>query len=232
MRGVVLVLATLVVATVPASAKPRKAKPRAVAVSSGKPKASKVRDRSIGAPWSGSLQAGVRLRDSEHTFLRRPARAFGTKTTVELIQQAVDDVYDSHPKAHVLAVGDLSASRGGWISEHSSHQSGRDVDLGLLYRSEPAGYPSAFVTATDKTLDMGAMWTLLSALARTQDEDGGVQMIFFDERLQSALHRWATKRDVSPKRIARVFRLLRHEPNHADHIHVRFKCRARDARCR
>ena len=72
----------------------------------------------------------------------------------------------------------------------------------------------------------------MSLLARTNDEDGGAQYIFFDSALQNCLFDWAAKNKVSEKRIAEVRRVLRHEPNHANHLHVRFKCRERDTRCR
>jgi len=190
------------------------------------------RDRSIGAPWSGRLQAPARLRGGDGYHIRRPWRTYATRTTVALVKQAIEDTFDVFPKAHVLAIGDLSQESGGWISEHASHQSGRDVDLGLFYKKRPAGYPEKFVRATSTTLDAAATWKLVSSFARTQDDDGGAQFIFLDQRLQHVLYRWAEKHGVSEKRIRQVQRVLRHEPNHADHIHVRFKCRDRDSACR
>ncbi len=228
-HAVAVVLVTALVTT--AAAKPRGDRRVAAAEESAakKPRA----DRSIGAPWSGRLVAAARLEDEgERFYLRRPARTYGTRTTVRFVKQAIRDVYTSHPKAHDLAVGDLSAEAGGWITEHASHQSGRDVDLGLFYKKPPKGYPASFIVATTENLDMAAMWTLLSSLARTTDEDGGVQMIFFDAKLTAALRKWAEKREINAKRQAKVFSLLHHHPNHADHIHVRFKCRARDTKCR
>jgi len=192
----------------------------------------KRRDRSIGAPWSGRLQDPARFEGGERLHVRRPWRTYATRTTVAFIRQAVRDVYAVHPKAHVLAIGDFSAQTGGRITEHASHQSGRDVDLGLFYKKPPKAYPNAFVRATPATLDPGPMWTLLASLARTADEDGGVQMIFLDRKLGTAVYQWAVKRGISQQHLERVFRLMRHIPKHDDHIHVRFKCRAADTRCR
>jgi murein endopeptidase len=192
----------------------------------------KKRDRSIGAPWSGRLQAPARLKSGERYFLRRPWRTYGTRTTVELVREAIIATLDDLPKAHELAIGDLSQESGGWISEHASHQSGRDVDIGLFYKKKPAGYPAAFVKATPSTLDLAATWKLVANFARTRDEDGGAQFIFLDQALQTALYRWAEKQGISDKRIAAVAAVLRHEPNHDNHIHVRFKCRERDTSCR
>lgn len=235
MRGfaVVFVMLGLVMTVTVADARP-KTKKRVAVTSPAKPTEApkKKRDRSIGAPWSGRLQAPAKLKTGEDYHLRRPWRTYGTRTTVDLVRRAIIDTRDVYPKTHVLAVGDLSAEPGGWISEHASHQSGRDVDLGLFYKKQPKGYPESFVRATAATLDAAATWQLVSQLARTNDEDGGAQFVFLDEDLQTVLYTWAKKYKISDKRIAEVKRVMRHVPHHSDHIHVRFKCRERDTSCR
>jgi hypothetical protein len=200
------------------------------------------RDRSIGAPWSGHLQAPARLPRGDGYVIRRPWRAFGTRTTVDLVHEAVTNTLEAFPKTHVLAIGDLSAETGGHITEHRSHQSGRDADLGLFYKHKPAHYPAEFAPATAKNLDCAATWKLLWEFARTANQDGGAQMIFLDYTVQGLIYRWAKHAGVSERRLDRVFQyphgkhsgngLVRHEPNHDNHMHVRFKCRDRDARCR
>lgn len=198
------------------------------------------RGQSIGAPWSGRLRDATKLQLDEGAHLRRPHRAFGTKTTVEHIRRAVRATLASHPRAHVLAIGDLSAPHGGWISEHNSHRSGRDVDLGLFYKHKPADYPASFVRATDDNLDRAATWALLVNLLRSHDEDGGVQMIFLDYGVQGLLYRWAKANGVPPRRLDQIFQypngrhaggIVRHEPNHDDHLHVRFRCAKADLDC-
>ena len=211
-----------------------KATPKRVAVTtSAKPsEVTKKRDRSIGAPWSGRLQGPVRLKEGKRYHLRRPWRTYATRTTVDLVRQTIVDTLDDLPKAHVLAVGDLSQEAGGWISEHASHQSGRDIDIGLFYKNQPKEYPASFVRATAATLDAAATFRLISNFAKTRTDDGGVQFIFLDQQLQNVLLAWAEKAGVSDKRIANVIAVMRHIPHHADHIHVRFKCRERDSSCR
>jgi len=80
--------------------------------------------------------------------------------------------------------------------------------------------------------DNAATWRLVSNLAKTRHEDGGVQFIFLDQQLQGVLLDWAETAGVSDKRIANVVAVMRHVPHHNDHIHVRFKCRERDSSCR
>ncbi len=233
MRVIAVVVVALSLLSIPAFAG-TKAKPKRVAATtSAKPsEVAKKRDRSIGAPWEGRLQGPVRLKEGKRYHLRRPWRTYATRTTVELVRQTIIDTLDVLPKAHVLAVGDLSQESGGWISEHASHQSGRDIDLGLFYKKQPKGYPASFVRATAATIDAAATFRLIANFAKTRSDDGGVQFIFLDQRLQNVLLAWAEKAGVSEKRIANVVAVMRHIPHHADHIHIRFKCRERDSSCR
>ena len=134
-----------------------------------------------------------------------------------------------------------TVERGGQITEHHSHQSGRDVDIGLFYKKKPAGYPENFVSATADNLDCAATWKLVSAFAARADRDGGTQVMFLDFRVQGLLYKWAKAHGVSEERLERIFQfphgrgasdgLVRHEPNHDNHLHVRFKCSARDTSC-
>ncbi|HWU88470.1 MAG TPA: penicillin-insensitive murein endopeptidase, partial [Kofleriaceae bacterium] len=197
--------------------------------------------QSIGAPWAGRLEHATRLQLGDGVFIRRPQRTYGTRTTVEHIRHAVEATLTQFPKTHVLAIGDLSGKDGGWLSEHNSHRSGRDVDLGLFYKHQPAGYPASFVGATDANLDRAATWALLSNLLATTDEDGGVQMIFLDYEVQGLLYRWAAANGVSTRRLDRIFQyphgrgaaagIVHHEPNHDNHLHVRFRCAKADSAC-
>ncbi len=214
------------------------ARPRAPAPPPAPPR--RPRGQSIGSPWAGRLQDATRLRIGDGVHIRRPHRAFGTRTTVEHVRRAIRATLASFPKAHALAIGDLSAEHGGWISEHSSHRSGRDVDLGFFFQRKPAGYPASFVRATDATLDHAATWALLVNLLDSHGEDGGVQVIFLDYDVQGLLHRWAASNGVKARTLDRIFQyprgryasgLVRHEPHHDDHFHVRFRCASADAAC-
>jgi murein endopeptidase len=197
--------------------------------------------QSVGAPWDGRLQHPIPLPPGDAYHLRRPARAFGTQAAVELIQRAIGETVDAFPDVHVLAIGDLSAPSGGRITEHRSHQSGRDADIGLYYLDPPADYPASFVHADESNLDCEATFKLIERFAATADEDGGVQMIFLDFDVQGLLYDWALAQGVSERRLARIFQyphgrgsaegLVRHEPNHDNHMHVRFQCPRADSGC-
>jgi len=197
--------------------------------------------QSIGAPWDGELHAGVRLRMNDGVVIRHPARAFGTRATVDHIRKAINDTLEQVTPMHDLAIGDISAEHGGPISEHHSHQSGRDVDIGLYYRNPPRNYPESFVRGTEDNLDCAATFALLSNFVRTANQDGGVQMIFLDYQVQGIIVRWAEEQGISENRLERMFEypngkgsgaVVRHYPGHDNHIHVRFRCAASDEDCR
>jgi len=197
--------------------------------------------QSVGAPWAGRLQHPAQLEPGDGYVIRRPARSFGTETTIELIERAIGETLEAFPDEHVLAIGDISAESGGQITEHRSHQSGRDADIGLYYLEQPAGYPSSFAHANADNLDCAATFKLLESFLATANEDGGVQMIFLDFNVQGLLYDWAKDQGISERRLERIFQyphgrgssegIVRHEPNHDNHMHVRFKCPSEDSAC-
>ena len=108
------------------------------------------RSTSVGLPWRGRLERGVRLpARGAHFFtwdpiLRRvPNRAwrrYGHDRLVRIVLRVVADVARSHPGAPRIGIGDLSRRRGGdfgpryGLPGHVSHQSGLDVDVYLPRR--------------------------------------------------------------------------------------------------
>jgi len=201
-----------------------------------------IAGQSLGAPQRGQLRNAILLPHSAAYFRRRPQRAWGTNWVVHQVRRSTESVAKRFPSLHRLAIGDLSAREGGPIPEHVSHQSGRDVDLGFYFRKQPAGYPEAFVPATRKNLHFDATWALLTELAATRDSDGGVEAMYISYSVQKLLYERARERGVDGKTLARMLQyprgqdvvagIIRHEPGHEDHVHVRFACPSADARCR
>ncbi|MBL9017684.1 MAG: hypothetical protein JNL83_26075, partial [Myxococcales bacterium] len=70
----------------------------------------------------------------------------------------------------------------------------------------------------------------------------GVKMMFLDFELQGVIYKWAKENGVKESRLNRIFQyphgrgaaagLVRHEPNHKNHLHVRYQCAAADIACR
>ncbi|HLL20912.1 MAG TPA: penicillin-insensitive murein endopeptidase, partial [Kofleriaceae bacterium] len=189
-------------------------------------------DVTVPRPASVKLRDAERLPLGEGYRIRRPSRAYGAPHVVEHLRAAIAIVRALYPDVHTLAIGDLSAEHGGKLANHLSHQTGLDVDLGFYFHQVPAGYPDRFVAA-NADLDLAATWSLLTAFARTSHLGDGVHMMFLDYGIQARLYAWARKRGTPDDQLAVLLQyprgsdtlvgLVRHWPNHADHLHVRFK---------
>ncbi len=201
-----------------------------------------ITGQSVGACWQGRLREPTHLDENDGWFIRRPYRAYGTSTTVAFVERVLADIVDRFPDIHPIAIGDISAETGGRISEHSSHQSGRDIDIGLIFLEKPDAYPHSFVVGNADNLDLEATFVMVEEFAKTAQETGGVQMIFLDFDVQGLLYTWALENGESEEYLARLLQfphgrgssdgIVRHEPNHADHVHVRFRCPTGDSACR
>ncbi len=174
---------------------------------------------SVGAPWGGELVGAAKLPPGDGYTVERPQRAFGAPHVIAYLKSTIAEVRALYPGVPALPIYDLSAEHGGKISDHRSHQSGLDVDVGYY--------------VAHGQLDLEATWALVVAFARTADRPDGVEMIFLDYELQRRLYTWARARGTPDSALAFVLQyprgpnelagLVRHWPNHTDHLHVRFK---------
>ncbi|MBK8260645.1 MAG: penicillin-insensitive murein endopeptidase [Nannocystis sp.] len=200
-----------------------------------------VRGQSVGRPNHGKLVNGVQMPAGKGYYLRRSARAWAAEHTVAYVRHAIEVTRQRHPRLHKLAIGDLSRESGGALPGHRSHQSGRDVDLGLFYKKKPSEYPRVFVPAGPRSMNVAATWTLVEALLATRSSPGGVEHLFLDYELQRLLYEHARRQGASAESLAELFQyphgrekggtVIQHVPAHHDHIHARFKCPAGDPGC-
>lgn len=197
--------------------------------------------QSRGRPGHGWLHQPTQLPRSSLYYRRRVERTYAAAHVIDHVLNAVHAAHQVLPKLHRLAIGDLSDQDGGPLSGHASHQSGRDIDIGLFYRRIPSGYPEEFVLATKDNFDATGTWALLEPLVRTAGKPGGVEKVFVDYELQGWLYAAARADGWSKSKLDDVFQypdgphakhgLVRHEPKHADHLHVRFACVPDDGHC-
>jgi murein endopeptidase len=199
--------------------------------------------QSIGRPQTGYLVSGKHMpANPKLYYLRRPERAWGTSYTVEHLVRAIRQVHRRFPRLPPLAIGDISGRHGGRISLHGSHRSGRDADIGFYFRKPPRGYPKAFAVATADNLDFNATWALISTLCKTAADAsaGGVERVYMTYGTQAIFYRLARQHHV-PREQLEWFQyphgrradhgIIRHEPGHEEHFHVRFHCAANDPEC-
>ncbi len=177
---------------------------------------------SIGKPNAGALYGGVQLPDDPNWVVVDPSHAYGTAETVDYIRAAVELVVERFPDSPQLHIGHISGKRGGHLSPHRSHQSGRDVDLGYYYKDGSEWY----ARATASSLDVERTWALVRALVTETD----VYFILMDHSVQALLEAHALAVGEDPAWVSDLFRgtkgkrpaLIRHVAGHATHMHVRF----------
>lgn len=192
---------------------------------------------SIGAPSKGRLHAGIPLPEGPHWTMRdhRP-HVFGASNTIHGLLEALRVYGAEDPSAPPIRIGEISARRGGRLSPHVSHRSGRDVDIGYVLREMPED-GRYWRLADEDNLDAARNWRFLKALVAT----GEVQQVFISTRVQRVLAREAAK-ELGPDELAGMFdainrdphrkTIVSHESGHRDHMHVRFKCEDGNIRCR
>jgi penicillin-insensitive murein endopeptidase len=204
---------------------------------------------SIGAPAGGRLQGGVRLPDRGPGFRHNPKRPdgarYGTVETLQAIVKAAAVVEHDLPGSG-LTVNDVGLMEGGPISQHGSHQNGRDADI-LFYVLDASGAPiSAVGVPLDPKgqgidfkdlaipgddqkvkIDLPRTWRFVQALIEASSDH--VQRIFLVEHLRSLLLTEA-ERQRAPKLVRQRFEDVTCQPStpHDDHLHVRFFCSPED----
>jgi murein endopeptidase len=176
---------------------------------------------SFGTATRGGLLNAVYLPRDARLIPVDPSHAWGTAETIQYLLTAVDAVHAEFPDSHPLFIGDLSRKSGGYLQPHLSHQSGKDVDVSYFYTRDAKWY--ARVTAAN--LDRMRTWGLLRALISRTD----VQFVFIDRRVQRLLRSYAEAIGEDRAWLESVFdgipgepAIIRHEPGHDTHLHVRF----------
>jgi murein endopeptidase len=191
--------------------------------------------RSVGAPNRGRLEHGVPFLEGDYWQLRsyRP-RSYATRDVVVNLATALERWGVSHREASPVKIGEFSKRGGGRLKPHSSHRTGRDVDIGYVVYEPAKG--SRFKRATKKNLDAEATWDLVHSLIAT----GGIDHIFMNAYIQRMLLPHA-ERELPPEELRRWFSvaargkgepMIKHWRGHDDHMHVRFACTPLDLRCR
>ncbi len=177
---------------------------------------------SVGKPNAGQLINGVRPPPSPLYHLTDPSYAWGTTETVTALCHALQVVAQLNPGTAVVDIGHISAKGGGPLRPHHSHQSGRDVDLGLYYRQAGTRW---YTHASRDTLDIPRTWTLIRTLATDTD----IELILLDRNLQEAIERYAASIEQDTEWVHSLFQgsgtkraLIRHSPGHSTHLHLRF----------
>lgn len=192
---------------------------------------------SHGTAANGRLVNGEQLPRHAAYTVRSPRRAWGTNDTISYLMAGYDHVKRVFPNIPRIAIHDLSNERGGPFPPHRSHQSGRDADIGY-YHTGCTSTDCQYRAIRASELVPRYQWELFKFWI----DQGTVDYLFVDYTLQEPLYDYAKSIGVSSRDLDRIFQyprgrhsragVIRHEPGHRTHFHVRFACNPRDRGCR
>ena len=195
---------------------------------------------SIGTASRGYLVNGVAMQEAHpclkiRTSARNKKAQYGTRDLVEALEQAACTVQRRWPGSHLYA-GDLSSRKGGDLSGHASHNSGRDADLAFYMRDRagriadstrmlPIKPDGQARWGGDLTFDVPRNWALVEALLKNPRIQ--VQYLFVANYIRSLL--LAHAKDIgASKDVIRHARAVLKQPNdsspHVEHFHLRIYC--------
>ncbi len=196
------------------------------------------KSESIGFPGAGSAVGTMPMIDGPGRELKHtPWKGWATAVTVATLDVILREWARRHPTEQPILIGNMSARDGGRLEPHSSHQSGRDVDLSYPQnwdRKEELNWRTMGSTNLNRELT----WELLDIL----QESGAVEAVFIDSKLQKLLYDYAieskryTKDELVvwmeyPRSPGTGTPFIQHVRGHEDHIHVRFKCTDSESEC-
>ncbi|MBV1859534.1 MAG: penicillin-insensitive murein endopeptidase [Nannocystaceae bacterium] len=194
--------------------------------------------QSIGGPSSGKLAGGVPMMDGPGRMMKMIGwKSFATANTIAVLDNALRHWASNGHKQPVL-VGNMSSRSGGRLSPHSTHQSGRDVDLGYP-QTLPSGEELNWRVMNRKNLDAKECWALMQTLVQT----GQIEVIYVDREIQKLLHDYAVAHKLMSKGTLKRWMeypsptgsgspVIQHVKGHADHMHARFKCQPHETQCK
>lgn len=192
---------------------------------------------SIGSPNRGKLRNGMPLPEGPGWRLRvhRP-RTFGTTHTIAALVDAFETFGRQYPDGPKIRVGEIAKRNGGRVPPHSSHRSGRDIDIGYIFRGIDDG-EHRWKYMNVHNFDAEKNWALVQAILASDQ----VQTIYIAKKLQKLLHKEAAKH-LGQAELTALFEYprspgsatakIQHWRGHANHMHVRFNCEPGNRRCR
>lgn len=188
-----------------------------------------LRSRSSGHPGAGRIMHGIQMPENEALYhLRDPERSYVSSHMAMILQNAMARFRLTTGYKGMVLIKDTSKKGGGPLFPHKSHQSGRDADIQLLLK----GTTTLFTT--DK-VDWDANWELMHALLQSNR----MRYIFLSWPQQRKLYRAAKRAGMKDDELEPLLEfpkrgrpsIIRHEPGHDTHMHIRVDCAPWEDRC-
>ncbi|MBL8943655.1 MAG: penicillin-insensitive murein endopeptidase [Myxococcales bacterium] len=197
------------------------------------------KSESIGYPSDGSLAGAIPMVEGPgRRILAIGWKTWGKDTSIAMLDRVLDRWAERGSNVQPILVGNIANRTGGRLEPHSTHQSGRDVDLGYPQKLA-AGAELNWQEMTAANLDAAETWALLFLLGET----GAVEEIYIDREIQKLLHEHALGQELLsksalskwmeyPRPTGTAGTLITHVAGHTDHMHVRWSCTSGDGRCK
>lgn len=195
------------------------------------------RSESYGTAHNGRLVNGEQLPSHAAYNIRSTRRAWGTNQTITNLMAGYDHMKKRYSELPRIFIHDLSKKEGGSLKPHLSHQTGRDADIGY-YHSRCGRRDCEYRVISASELNAEYQWELF----RYWIDNHKAEYIFVDYTLQEPLYNYAKAQGVSSAQLSKIFQyprgrharrgVIRHEPGHRNHFHVRFRCSSSDRNCR
>lgn len=192
---------------------------------------------SYGSAHDGRLVNGEQLPSHSAYTIRSSRRAWGTNQAITYLMEGYDHMRKRYTNLPRIAIHDLSKEGGGPLKPHLSHQTGRDADIGY-YHTKCGRRDCEYRVIRASELNAEYQWELF----RYWIDNNQAEYIFMDYTLQETLYNYAKEKGVSASRLSEMFQyprgrhtrrgIIRHEPGHQNHFHVRFRCASGDRNCR
>lgn len=197
------------------------------------------KSESIGYPSDGSLAGAIPMVEGPgRRILAIGWKTWGKDTSIAMLDRVLDRWAERGGNVQPILVGNIANRTGGRLEPHSTHQSGRDVDLGYPQKLA-AGAELNWQEMTAANLDASETWELLFLLGET----GAVEEIYIDREIQKLLYDHALRQELLsktalakwmeyPRPTGTPGTLITHVAGHTDHMHVRWSCTSGDNRCK
>lgn len=185
----------------------------------------------------GKISEGIPLPEQGTGFIslfRWRSRYFGSDGLIQSVTKVAEVMSRLYPDGEPMQIGDISKVHGGFISGHSSHQNGLDVDIAYFRADKQeqdkkaGGFPLQFVKRGRITNNFDLERNVSMAFAFVKTERVGRMLV--DPVIKNAMCEYV----ISTGQLEEgkeMLRKLRPWPNHANHIHVRFDCPPGSPRC-
>jgi LysM repeat protein len=158
---------------------------------------------------------------------RAQVRQHATPELIDGLTKATDALLKLYPDTARVVTGDVSYPKGGKMRSHVSHQSGRDIDIGMFAKNNRE--LQFFTDMNAGNLDVPKTWAFIEALL----DHSEIEYILIDYSLQALLYKHVAQTlNASADYLSLVFQyprpasyrtgIIRHVRGHVNHIHVRF----------